>query len=138
MRLLVLFAVTLAARPAAQVGARVPATHVVRTLVLDRDELQPEHVSVLFLGSRMRARPPTREDLVLRWDAAGIYDVTDGRVRCLNTAWRYHDGKSADAFIAELRSAGVAVPMGRGGHLQKATRSRTHSRDLGGVLRRDV
>jgi len=82
-------------------GDRALPTHIERTKIAHTESLSPRHTYVVFLK-----RNRVRAELYLAWGAAGLYDITENRVRPIERERRRHEDMPVSAFLDVLRAPG--------------------------------
>jgi hypothetical protein len=80
-------------------GDKEQATYIERTRVAETRALTKNHMYVLFFAWNL-----IQNKLQLAWGPS-LYDVAEGYVRSVDVLTLEHDGKTAAAFLAELRMA---------------------------------
>jgi hypothetical protein len=80
-------------------GDKEHATYIERTRVAETRALKKNHTYVLFFAWNL-----IQNKLQLAWGPS-LYDVAEGYVRSVDVLTLEHDGKTAAAFLAELRTA---------------------------------
>jgi hypothetical protein len=78
-------------------GNRNRGTHVERTRVGETEPMNLQGTYVVFLSGKSK--------LQLLWSHGGLLEITSGFVKSGSLDVARHNGKPADAFLAELRQA---------------------------------